>query len=306
MGRIADALKRAQDERARRLEQGIESDVVRSGVMPAEQAVESGAAPDGQEAEHLLGRMSFAQPSSKPFATQMSPIDSEHVDSRIVSLHDPKGTLAEKYRSVRTRLLTENPTGSARIFGVTSSVPKEGKTVTAGNLAFALSELKHLRVAMIDFDLHGKGLSRLFGVEDAAGIAEVLRGEKRLADVCVPVVRQNLYMIPAGDSDDINLSELISQSPAAALFKEFSERFHYSLVDTPPVDVVSDIGLIAPLCHSVVMVIRMNRTPEAVLRRCVKMLQVNHVSIAGSILTGYDERAAGYSDTHDYLESSAV
>jgi predicted acyltransferase len=71
------------------------------------------------------------------------------------------------------------------------------------------------------------------------------------------------------------------------VFKEINDRFHYSLIDTPAVSSVADIGLIAPLCHSVLIVIRMNRTPEPLLRRSVKMLQANHVPITGCILAGY-------------------
>ncbi|MBI4579398.1 MAG: hypothetical protein HY718_06820, partial [Planctomycetes bacterium] len=63
-----------------------------------------------------------------------------------------------------------------------------------------------------------------------------------------------------------------------------------------------DIGLVAPLCHSVVIVIRMGRTPEHVLRRCVRMLQANHVAIAGAILAGYSEETMACVDPHDYYE----
>jgi len=305
MGRIADALKRAQAERARRCDRGAGPDTDRSGSAPEERVCASAPAPNEKEADHLLNQMSFAS-LPQPVTKHTTPIEPEHLDPQVVVFHEPEGALAEKYRSLRTRLLTDNPTGSARIFGVTSSLAKEGKTLTVSNLGFALTELRHLRVAMVDCDLRGRGLSRLFGLEDKPGVAEVLRGEQRLADVCLPLVRENLYVIPAGDPGDSGLSELLLQAPAAAMFKEFGKRFHYSLIDTPPVDTVSDIGMIAPMCHSIIMVIRMNRTPEPVLHRCVKMLQANHVSIAGSILTGYDEQGMGYSEAHDYYESGVV
>ncbi len=158
--------------------------------------------------------------------------------------------------------------------------------MTAANLAFSLAELRHLRVALIDLDFRRSGLHGLLGGASRPGVAEVLRGEKSLSEVCVPLVRPNLHFIPAGDPASTTPSELLSNQRIGALFHEIGERFHYGLIDTPPIDAGADIGLIAPLCHSVIFVVRMNATPEPLVRRCVRMLQANGILIAGSILIG--------------------
>lgn len=236
------------------------------------------------------------------FVVSAPPITPDMVGPEVLLLHDPGSPIAERYRSVRTRLITGNPAGSARIFAMTSSLPREGKTVTTANMGFSLAELRHLRVAMIDCDFRQQGLSRLLGVEGKPGLAEVIRGERSLADVCIPVVRNNLFFVPTGDPKDDSPSDLLAGTGAAAVFRELTERFHYGLIDTPPTNTVADIGLVAPLCHSIVIVIRMSWTPEHVLRRCVRMLQANHVAIAGSILVGYCEKTMAYTDTHDYYD----
>jgi len=159
-------------------------------------------------------------------------------------------------------------------------------------------------VAMIDLDFHGRGLSCLLGAESQPGLAELLRGEMPLAEVCMPVVRDNLYLVPAGDPAGMLPSELLASKLVGSVFKELTERFHYSLIDTPPVHEAADTGLIAPLCHSVIMVVRMNRTPEPLLSRCVKMLQANRVTVAGCILAGYTETAIA-AQTHDYYQSTS-
>jgi capsular exopolysaccharide synthesis family protein len=221
------------------------------------------------------------------------------IDPHVVSLHDPAGEIAEQYRAVRTRLMTGNPEGGARALCVTSSLPREGKTTTTANLGFSLAELRHLRVAMVDLDFRKRGLTRMLQLSEQSGIAEVLRGEKRLAEVCVPAVRGNLFVIPTGDPGDASPSDLLGDDATARVFRELNTRFHYSLVDTPPVSTAADIGLVAPVCHSVIMVVRMNRTPEAALRRCVRALQANGVNIAGCVLAGYDPSASG-PDGNDY------
>lgn len=298
MGRIAEALKKAQHERARRTG---EPAVPGPAVEPASR---SDAAPRESEAAGPSGGLAglMMPPVPQPFVVSAAPILPEDVAPEVVVFHDPASAISERYRSARTRLLTSHADGGARIFAITSSLPREGKTVTAANLGFGLAELKHLRVAIIDCDFRNQGLARSFRVTDRPGLAEVIRGEKSLADVCVPVVRDNLYLIPAGRPQSMTSSELLAGSAAAAVFREINDRFHYGLIDTPPTNTVADIGLVAPLCHSVLIVIRMGKTPEHLLRRCVRMLQANHVAIAGSILVGYCEKTMGYTDTHDYYQ----
>lgn len=296
MGRIAEALKRAQRERAERLDTEsvglVEPDARSRRFDDSSTAV---AAPPA------LTPILEPPPSPKPFPISATPIQPEVLDPQILAFHEPTCEIAEKYRSIRTRLLTANPGGSARAYAVTSTLPHEGKTVTVANLGFSLAELRHLRVAIVDMDFRRHGLTKLLGVEDRPGIAEILRSEKRLSDVCIPVVRDNLHLIPVGDIDSAGPSDLLATEAARDVFREINERFHYCLIDTPPIHVFADIGLIAPLCHSVLIVIRMNATPEPLLQRCVKMLQANHLSIAGCILAGYREDAMSYNTNQDFF-----
>ena len=301
MGRIADALKRAQQERSQRLGQVSEMPFADTGsVGPMRISGRGLRRVDSlsEVAQSLLN----TPPPPQPFPITAPPIPSELVGAEVVSLHDPGSAAAEKYRSARTRLITANPGGGPRVLALTSALRGEGKTVTTANLGFSLSELKYLRVAMIDIDFHGRGLSCLLGAENEPGLAEILRGEMSLADACMPVVRDNLYLIPAGNPAGMAASELLSGKLIGSFFKEMTERFHYSLIDTPPVHEAADTGLIAPLCHAVIMVVRMNRTPEPLLNRCVKMLQANRVTVAGCILAGYTETAMSC-ETHDYYQS---
>ena len=302
MGRIAEALKRAQQEREHRLQIG-RSDHSETAVLDW-QGTDTRLKRDDTSAVDpggsLGSRIIKAPPPRKPFVVTAEPMSVDAVDARVLSFHEPTCAIAEKYRSVRTRLLTNNPGGSARIHAVASTLRHEGRSVTVANLGFSLGELRHLRVAMVDLDFRQQGLTKLFKAESCPGIAEVLRGEKRLADVCIPAVRDNLHFIPAGRPGQSSPSDLLAGDPVAELFREINERYHYTLVDTPPIHTCADIGLIGPLCHSVLMVIRMNRTPESLLRRSVKMLQANHMMIAGCILAGANDDAMNFNDGQDF------
>ena len=290
MGRIAEALKRAQQERIR-----AATGEAAPSACPAAEAPSAATAtlcpPPPAESPHTCAGESEPLPVSAPG------VPAERIDARVVSWHDPAGQLSEKYRSTRTRLLTAGP--ACRMFAVTSALPREGKTVTVANLGFALAELRHIRVAMIDCDFRGRGLSKLFGGENEPGLAELVRGEALLSDVCLPVVRTNLLLIPAGRTNGMSTGELLASKKATAAFREIDERFGYGLIDAPAATTVADIGIIGPLCHSAIIVVRMGRTPETLLARCVRMLQSNGVPIIGSLCVGCSETAMAYTDSQE-------
>lgn len=302
MGRIAEALKRAQQERQQQLSAHPLPDWQRSGIsFKADESRSNDFVRSHAAATTLNIPTSLSQsPSLQAVGSTVAPIPVDHIGPDVVMLHDANCEIAEKYRSVRTRLITANPGGNSRIYAVTSILPHEGRTTTTANLGFCLAELRHVRVAMIDLDFRQCGLSAACQANDAPGIAEVLRGEKTLSQICTPVVRNNLHLIPAGQLGTDSPSDLLAGDRLSRLFREINERFHYAFVDTPAIHKVADMGLIGPLCHSILMVIRMNRTPEPLLRRCVKMLQANQLTIAGCILAGYEEHAMLAGDGQEY------
>lgn len=302
MGRIAEALKRAQQERAERIGQVGESPAPGGPTMRSARLSGRGlsrAESFSEVAQSLLN----PPPPPQPFPINACPIPAEAVSAEVMAFHEPNSPTAEKYRSVRTRLITANPGGGPRVLAISSAMHREGKTVTAGNLGFCFAELKYLRTAMVDLDFHRRGLSYLLGAEGQPGLAEILRGEMTLADVCMPAVRDNLYLIPAGEPAGASASELLASKFVGNLFRELAERFHYSFIDTPPVDENADAGLIAPLCHAVIFVARSNHTPEPLVERCVKRLQANRATVAGCILTGYREPGISC-EPHDYFQST--
>jgi len=306
MGRIAEALRKAQQERSRRLQEKPTGNA-ESAVACEDTSSRSVDRSDRLAHERdVLGQATVleASPRPEPFVVNSAPLLPENIHPSVVAFHVPRSAVAEKYRLARTRLLTSNPNGSSRVFAITSSLPKEGKTVTTANLGFSLAELRHLRVAIFDFDFRRHGLSRLCQVSQRPGVADVLRGEKKLAEVCLPVVRSNLHVIPTGDCGDTNPSEWLASDRMPALMKEIGERFHYTLIDTPPVSTCADIGLIAPRCHSAVLVVRIGSTPEPLLARCAQMLQENQVPIVGTILSGYCDETRVHDEEKDYCAAT--
>ena len=94
-------------------------------------------------------------------------------------------------------------------------------------------------------------------------------------------------------------SELLSSQKANAVIRRFQTEFHYTLVDTPPATTVTDVGVIGQMCNGVIMLVRLNFTPEPMAQRAVRLLRVNKVPIVGCLLIGRSERG-GYGYSYGY------
>jgi capsular exopolysaccharide synthesis family protein len=216
------------------------------------------------------------------------------MDESLVSYYDPSGLICEQYRTLRTRLLSQNPDNDHRIIAITSSLPRDGKSVTALNLSFIMSEIRHLKVLVVDGDFRRSSLASMLNVRSSPGLADLLRGEATYNDVIQETPMPNLFFVSAGETKGQSAADVLSVEGAASVFSMFRNQFHYTIVDTPPATTVSDVGIIGQHCNGVIMLVRMNRTPEPIARRAVRVLQVNNIPIIGTLLVGTDGQTHGY------------
>lgn len=279
MGRIAEALKKAERQRTQKL-----ADV--GSTAPRNRL------PDYQDS-------SRRQDTPKEPSSSVSIIDKQvprvqGLSESIVSYYEPSSMISEQYRGLRTRLLNQNPDNEHRIIGITSSAPRDGKSVTAVNTAFILSEIRHLKVLLVDGDFRRSSLGTMLNIPKSPGLADVLRGEATYEEAIQETPVPNLHFMPAGNIKDRSAAEILSDEKTGPVFARFQRDFHYTIVDTPPATTVTDVGIIGQWCSGVIMVVRINKTPEPMAQRAVRVLQVNNVPILGVLLVGNETRAPGY------------
>lgn len=267
MARIADALKRAEAERREKAQVG-------SVALEPRRIVD---APTFRWAPKTVETSPPPIPELYP-----PPVDWE-VHPSLVTITERGSNVAEQYRAARTWLLSRMSAGQRSCLAITSSVPREGKSVTAANLAVVLSEVRHLQVLVVDCDLRQGGLSKLFKLPAGPGLTEVLTGRAPLDEAIRRTPIGNLSVLPAGSADHPNPTELLSSTRTSRVFDEIRARFHFVLVDTPAVQRVSDVGIIGSLCSGVVMVVRMHATASQVVRESVRCLQSNNLNVLGCI-----------------------
>ena len=278
MGRIADALRRAGQER--QLERGRFSTRRTAVALDDPLVLSPTGADESSDAQ---------KPSADGSVTLV-----EGLNEALVPYYDSSSLIAEQYRSLRTRLLSQNPQYEHRILAVTSSVPKEGKSVTTLNLGSVFAEIRHLSVLVVDGDFRRSSLAKKLNQPNGPGLAEVLAGEATYSEVIRSTPIPNLNFIPAGSTQHHSAAELLASSAAKPLFRRMLNDYHYTLIDTPPATTVSDVGVIGQLCSGVILVVRLHRTDEGAAKRSVRLLQSNNIPIVGCLLIGRDAPGGRY------------
>ncbi len=284
MGKMADALERAEQKR--------------SGRNKSDMFL------------HLPGRRrwsewyGFAKPNTTEQLEAISPPPPLNIvkglSEEIVSYYDRSSIVCEQYRGLRTRLMSANPTQEHRIFGVSSAVPREGKSVTTANLGFCFAEIPDLKVLIVDGDFRQASLARLLNIDQEPGLADMLCGQATYDDVVRPTPLPNLFFVPAGRTRGRSATELFSGRTAKATFARFHREFAYTIVDTPPAATVSDVGIIGQMTSGIIFVVRVSRTPEPIARRAIRHVLNNNVPILGALVIGEDEPSAGYGKQYGY------
>lgn len=196
---------------------------------------------------------------------------------------DPRSPRAESFRTLRTNLQFLDLGGRARTFVMTSSVQSEGKSTTVANLAIALDSAG-ARVIVIDADLRRPKLGQYMGLDDAAGLTDLLIGRAELVDVAQPWGRGQLHVLPAGQIPP-NPSELLGSRAMADLIRELETRFDYVLFDAPPLLPVTDAAILSKSASGAIVVVSAGKTHKNQLAGAVSALESVGAPIAGFVMT---------------------
>jgi succinoglycan biosynthesis transport protein ExoP len=193
---------------------------------------------------------------------------------------------AEAFRSMRTSLSLLGDEAHRRVFLITSAIPGEGKTFCAFNLAVAFA-LEGQKTVLIDGDLRLPALHRIFPHPEAAekhlGLADYLAGNTNIDEILMPGPENGLTVICAGNKSP-NPGELLGSKAFATLIGTLVERFDRVVIDSAPVNGVSDTLRITPLASYVCLVIRAAKTPKKAIARARKLIENSKGKLAGFVL----------------------
>lgn len=196
------------------------------------------------------------------------------------------GQQAEAFRSMRTTLSLLGDEAHRRVFLLTSAVPGEGKTFCAYNAAMAFA-VEGQKTVLVDADLRMPAVHKIFSDAEGArrhvGLADYLAGNAELDRIIMAGPQENLSVICAGGKTP-NPGELLGTDAFVTLIKTLEDRFDRVIIDSAPVNAVSDTLRITPLAHYVCLVVLAAKTPKKALARAKKLIGDARGKLAGFIL----------------------
>jgi capsular exopolysaccharide synthesis family protein len=203
---------------------------------------------------------------------------------RLIQSDTARSPEAEAFRTLRTAITMLGPKDERRTFLFTSAQPAEGKTFCAINFAASLAQ-QGCKTLLIDCDLRRPMVEKTLrgNPQRGCGVTDFLIGEKSLLELIQDTRQSNLFFVPAG-TDAPHPAELLARTGIAGLLEEALMLFDRVVVDSAPLQAVSDTLLIAGHVHSVCLVVRAHKTPRQAARRAGQQLRQAGAPIAGAIL----------------------
>ena len=206
-------------------------------------------------------------------------------ENRIVGCKENYEFGAEKFRFIRHRLTQLHLRRPVSVL-ITSSVPKEGKTLVAVNLAVSLASSSR-RVALFDADMRHPSVQSALGLPLMAGLAEFLEGKADLKSAMRRVDPLGFYYLPAGKASG-NPFELLQGPRMRELVALATSAFEWVVIDSPPLIPFADAHHLAVLADAVLLVARQRVTPRDMLRQVLSTL--DGVQVAGVVLNASDDK----------------
>lgn len=217
--------------------------------------------------------------------------DSE-TKAELVTLHSPQSMASEAYRGIRTSVLFSSVESIPKAILISSSGPKEGKTITATNLAIAMAQ-SGSKVIILDCDLRKPKIHEVFGISRDQGVTNLLVGNSDIKEAIFHTEIRKLDVIPCGPIPP-NPSELLGSKRMLSFLKILRKTYARIIIDSAPITVFTDGVVLSKHVDGVVLVVRANDTAREIAQDGVSHLQNVGAHILGAILNGVDMDRYGY------------
>jgi protein-tyrosine kinase len=251
----------------------------------------------GLEPQTLSREKEAAQPAALPQPVPFRIISKGRLDHDARVLPNAVDqAVVERYRRLRTKLMQQQATKPFRSLMVTSANPQEGKTITVLNLGLSFAMLPDFRVLVVDGDIRRGSLGKWLGADEHPGLSNLIDGSASLEEVVLKADDLPVHFMARGNSP-VSAAELLHSPELSSRIQAVSQYFSLVLIDSPPVNLVTDAQLLAKGCDAVLLVVRAFVTTRKSLEKTVQDLQ--SFRVLGTVLNcgtraQMDPRYRGY------------
>ncbi|MCM8507444.1 CpsD/CapB family tyrosine-protein kinase [Bacillus amyloliquefaciens] len=199
-----------------------------------------------------------------------------------ISVLHHKSLVAEQYRTIRTNIEFSSVQTHLRSILVTSSVPGEGKSFSAANLAAVFAQ-QEKKVLLVDADLRKPTIHETYQLENVQGLTNVLVGNASLGETVQKTLIDNLYVLTSGPTPP-NPAELLSSKAMGELIQEMYSRYSLVIFDSPPLLAVTDGQILANQTDGSVLVVLSGKTKMDTVQKARDALQQSKAKLLGALL----------------------
>jgi len=203
------------------------------------------------------------------------------VGSHLVSVLDSESPAGEAFHLLGVRLRHMRRLRPLKKILITSSIPQEGKSLVAANLACTLALRTQQRVLLLEGDVRRPTQSKIFGIPSKAGICEWLNGERALVKSIYKLDGPGIWILPAGQSTGDSL-DLLQSGRAIPLMEQLTDWFDWVVIDSPPILPMADTSIWTNMADGILLVARQGVTQKRQLKRGLEAL--TNQKVIGAVL----------------------
>ncbi|MRJ46905.1 CpsD/CapB family tyrosine-protein kinase [Fundicoccus ignavus] len=218
----------------------------------------------------------------------------------LITYTDPKSLNAEQFRTIRTNIEFAQLDKPMKNILVSSSIPAEGKSTIASNLAYVIAQTDK-RVLLVDADLRKPTVHRTFKLNNEQGLTTLLTNVDLKFNQVVQHSRDlNLYFLPSGPIPP-NPSEILGSGRMTLLMQELGQYFDIVIYDAPPITAVTDPQILATKVDGVVIIVRQGYSRKEEVKKAKEALENVNANILGYVMNGKElSDSAGYYTYYGY------
>lgn len=210
---------------------------------------------------------------------------------------NPKSPVSEAYRTIRTNIEFSSLDKEMRLILITSSGPQEGKSTTSSNLALAMAQ-SGKKTLLIDCDLRKPTIHKKFKISNRIGLSNLLADGLKLSDV-IFCFGKGMDVLTSGTIPP-NPSEMLSSKKMKIFLQEASKVYDRIIIDSPPVNAVTDAQILATVTDGVVLVVGSGITEIDMAKRAKELLSKVKANILGVVLNKTEAMGRKYGKQYYY------